>query len=252
MLDYDRTPIPAGYDAGRGYSPEALVFWLDAIAATAAGSKVETILDLGCGTGRFSAGLASRMHARVLAIDPSSGMLGQARLKSADPRVQFVRAYGESLPIGDASVDLVFISMVFHHFRDPDSVAMECRRVLRKGGVLCLRGATSDRLHTCPFLPFFPRTASIMDAVLPRAATVTATFRKAGFSLTRHEVLASEVAPSFVRYSEKLACRADSILLRLTDDEFVAGLAALEAHARTAPPGVGVIESVHLFGFRVH
>lgn len=191
------------------------------------------------------------MHARVLAIDPSFRMLDEARLKSAGAQVQFLRACGESLPIADASVDLVFISMVFHHFRDPDSVSRECHRVLRKGGVLCLRGATSDRLRTCPFLPFFPRTASIMDAVLPKAATVIATFRKAGFSLTRHEVLTSEVAASFLHYSEKLARRADSILLRLTDDEFVAGLAALEAYARTVPAGVRVIESVDLFGFRV-
>jgi hypothetical protein len=54
-VDSDRVPIASSYDTGRGYSPEVLEFWRDAVAATVVGSEVETILDLGCGTGRFSA-----------------------------------------------------------------------------------------------------------------------------------------------------------------------------------------------------
>jgi ubiquinone/menaquinone biosynthesis C-methylase UbiE len=41
-------------------------------------------------------------------------------------------------------VDVVFMSMVYHHFADPVVVAKECRRVLRDGGYVCIRNSTGE------------------------------------------------------------------------------------------------------------
>jgi ubiquinone/menaquinone biosynthesis C-methylase UbiE len=57
-VDYDLTSIPAGYDLGRDHSPEVLNLWMSVIDAHVDGKAISTILDLGCGTGRFSEGLA--------------------------------------------------------------------------------------------------------------------------------------------------------------------------------------------------
>ena len=56
-MDYDKTRIAATYDAARGYRPEVLKQWLDLVAAHAP-SAPALIVDLGCGTGRFTQPLA--------------------------------------------------------------------------------------------------------------------------------------------------------------------------------------------------
>src|SRR5436190_22356440 len=70
-MDYDATEIPAGYDRGRDHGPEVLDLWMNAIASHLGGQSINTILDLGCGTGRFSEALAIRFDAEVIGIDPS-------------------------------------------------------------------------------------------------------------------------------------------------------------------------------------
>jgi SAM-dependent methyltransferase len=65
---------------------------------------ISGILDLGCGTGRYSEALAGHFDAQVIAIHRSAKMLAEARKKSA-PRVEYARASGESLPLRDSSVE---------------------------------------------------------------------------------------------------------------------------------------------------
>jgi 2-polyprenyl-3-methyl-5-hydroxy-6-metoxy-1,4-benzoquinol methylase len=82
-VDYDRATIPAVYDLGRDHGPEVLNLWISVIEAHVDGATIGTILDLGCGTGRLSEGMAIRCSARVVGIDPSEKMLNQARRKPA-------------------------------------------------------------------------------------------------------------------------------------------------------------------------
>ena len=83
-MDYDLTNIPAGYDRGRDHGPEVLNLWMSVIESRVEVRSVRTILDLGCGTGRFSECLASRFGACVVGVDPSAKMLEQARQKQQD------------------------------------------------------------------------------------------------------------------------------------------------------------------------
>lgn len=131
-MDYDATAIPAVYDRARSHGPEMLDLWMRTIAVHVGDLPISTILDLGCGTGRFTDALATSFGAAVIGIDPSGKMLGQARAKAIQGRVRYVRSSGESLPLADQSIDLIFMSMVFHHFTNRRAVAEECRRVLRR------------------------------------------------------------------------------------------------------------------------
>ncbi len=246
-MDYDKTAMPSAYDAGRGYNPATLTFWLDRIAARAPAGGVSRILDLGCGTGRYSAALAARFGADVVALDPSRDMLAQARAKPS-PGVRYACAAGEALPLADGAADLVFLSMVFHHFADPDRVARECRRVLRPGGRVLLRAGTAEQIPTYPYLPFFPGAGPILRDVLPPRAAIEQVFARAGFSLADYELVPSETARDWDEYAGRVAHRADSILIRLSDAEFARGLAALGAHQ--VPRGEPVIELVDFFAFQ--
>ena len=144
---------------------------------------------------------------------------------------------------------MVFISMVFHHFDDPSRVAQECRRVLREDGVVCLRGGSAEQIDAYPYVAFFPRARSLMTMDLASVAAIEATFAGAGLKRTHHEVVPSEVAGNWIAFADKIAHRADSFLVKLTDAEFAEGLAALQDHARTAPSNEPVIEPVDFFAF---
>jgi ubiquinone/menaquinone biosynthesis C-methylase UbiE len=248
-MNYDKTEMPAAYDAGRGYSPSVLAYWLDIISQSVPKGSASQILDLGCGTGRYSNALADYYDASVIALDPSEKMLAEARRK-ASARVCCGRASAESIPLRDASVDMVFISMAFHHFEDPARAARECRRVLCVDGAVCLRAGTTERIEDYAYVEFFPGSRAILDRALQSQAFIESTFADAGFDLRHHQLVPSEAAESWRAYSEKIAYRADSILVQLSDREFELALAALREHARTAPPLEPVIEPVDFFVFR--
>jgi ubiquinone/menaquinone biosynthesis C-methylase UbiE len=249
-MKYDATEIPAAYDKARARSPEVMAHWMDAVAKqTRAGGPVGRILDLGCGTGRFSGPLAQRFGACVIGLDPSSKMLRQAVAKRDGPSVLHAIARGEELPLPDGSVDLVFMSMVFHHFTDPPRVAVECRRVLRAGGVAFLRAGTRDRIPSYPPTRFFPSSVPIMERTLVPAAAVVQTFEGARFETVDQGQLRQQIAPTYAAYAEQVAAGADSVLAQLSTGQMDAGLAQLRAHAERVDPSP-VSELIDWFAFR--
>src|SRR5882672_3923719 len=157
-MDYDATDIAQTYDRARDHGPEFLDLWMDVVAAHVKGQHIKTILDLGCGTGRFTEALRSRFEAEVIGIDPSKKMLEQARSKLSGSRIRYEHGRGESIPLPDNSVDLIFMSMIFHHFDDPALAARECRRVLRDGATAFLRTGTRERISSYPYVDFFPES----------------------------------------------------------------------------------------------
>jgi ubiquinone/menaquinone biosynthesis C-methylase UbiE len=118
-MDYDATDIAVSYDRGRDHGPEFLDLWMNVVAAHVKDQRTKRILDLGCGTGRFTEALRARFEAEVIGIDPSKKMLEQARSKPHDRRIRYQPGRGESIPVADNSIDLIFMSMIFHHFDNP-------------------------------------------------------------------------------------------------------------------------------------
>lgn len=230
-MDYDATEIPVVYDRGRDHGPENLQLWMNVVSSCVGRQPVTRILDLGCGTGRFTEALAAHFDAAVVGVDPSTKMLDQARKKLRDPRVQYRSGSGEAIPLADGSVDLVFMSMCFHHFTDPKAAARECRRVLREGGPAVLRTGVRERIPSYPYVEFFPTSRPIMDDILPTVAFVREVFESAGFSTESADIVTQQIAPDLAAYAEKIAAGADSVLAQLTEGEFRAGLATMRAHA---------------------
>jgi malonyl-CoA O-methyltransferase len=91
-------------------------------------------LDLGSGTGCFSRALAQTFpESEGIALDIAEGMLRYARPFGGANH--YVSGDAEHLPLGDASVDLMFSSLAVQWCPDFSAVLSEARRVLKPGGV---------------------------------------------------------------------------------------------------------------------
>ena len=107
--------------------------------------KVESVLDVPCGTGRFS-GFLPALGLRYLGGDASPAMLTEARRKY--PAVHFAALDLAHLPMADRSVDLVVCIRLMHLVRDAQLRAAflrEMARVARVGVVVDFRQRSSLR-----------------------------------------------------------------------------------------------------------
>lgn len=109
----------------------------------------QRIADLGAGTGYCAAGLTRRFpKAENVLIDLSHNMLLRAREKAPRWRSKqrFICADIDALPLGDASVDLIFSSLSFQWSNDLDIVFAECARILKPNGLLIFSSLGPDTL----------------------------------------------------------------------------------------------------------
>lgn len=121
----------AWYDTPRGRRVErAEHALLSALLAAVPGAR--SILDVGCGTGRFTAWLARAV--RVVGIDRSPAML--AEMRARHPRIPVLVGDAHGLPIPDAAVDVVLFLTTLEFLEDPLAALREAVRVARRGLIL--------------------------------------------------------------------------------------------------------------------
>lgn len=96
-----------------------------------------TLVDVAAGTGLVTvAGLELVGPAgRVIAVDPSPGMLAELRKKVS---VQVIEAFAEAMPLPDAQADFLSMGYALRHVGDLGRAFSEYHRVLRPGGKVCL------------------------------------------------------------------------------------------------------------------
>jgi len=246
-MDYDKTEIPTTYDKARALATETRRLSEDLLSVHVDGAEISLVIDLGCGTGRFSELLAGHFSAQVIGIDPSLKMLDQARRKPSIGNVAYWQGLAEALPLRDGSADLVFMSMVYHHFCDPSAVAKECHRVLRQGGYACIRNGTRE--SDFPHRHFFPALLPLIESDLPSRRDIGSVFKMIGFTPVVHQVITQVTAPNWPSFVEKSALRADSFLARLPDDEFRRGMAALRTLGDALDQSDAVTEEIDWFVF---
>ncbi|PSQ36612.1 SAM-dependent methyltransferase [Halobacteriales archaeon SW_12_69_24] len=91
-----------------------------------------TVLEIACGTGRFSVMLAER-GADVVGLDISAPMLGEGRRKAeragVTDAVEFMRGDAARLPFPDDRFDAVFAVRFFHLVDTPEEYLAEMARV---------------------------------------------------------------------------------------------------------------------------
>jgi demethylmenaquinone methyltransferase/2-methoxy-6-polyprenyl-1,4-benzoquinol methylase len=199
--DYDWLNQALSFGSGTWYRRQALLR-----AGLEPGMHV---LDTGSGTGVVAAQAQDIVGTggRVVALDPSLGMLSHAVKRGVRRRV---RAVAETLPFPDGRFDLLSMGYALRHVVDLRTTFQEYRRVLKPGGRVLLMEITppSSRLahrllsfymgRIAPFLARFGRGGkssremmayywdTIETCVPP--ATILQALAEAGFSKPERHV----------------------------------------------------------------
>lgn len=102
-------------------------------------SPVETLVDLGCGTGEMLFQLQNTAS-KLLGVDSSPKMLEQARKKLGQSHQGLDLRLGEMehLPLSDQEADLAILNMVLHHLPLPEAGIREVSRILKKDGLFII------------------------------------------------------------------------------------------------------------------
>lgn len=113
------------------------------------------ILDVGCGPGTISAGLADRVPlGQVTGIDSEPGVLTQAReLTEGRGNLQFTTGDVYALGYPSATFDVVHAHQVLQHLSDPVAALREMRRVCKPGGLIAARDGDYGAMVWYPAIP---------------------------------------------------------------------------------------------------
>jgi ubiquinone/menaquinone biosynthesis C-methylase UbiE len=158
-------------------------------------NEAETVLEIGCGTGKGLVEITNKVGAtgQVHGIDLSAGMLRQVQttlVKAGQrKRAALVEGDGARLPYQNASFTAIFLSFTLELFDTPEIplVLAECRRILVPGGrlgvVSMLKTAQPSRTARL-YEWFHTHIPAYVDC---RPIEAHSMIQAAGFTLVKHE-----------------------------------------------------------------
>ncbi|MEK6283114.1 MAG: class I SAM-dependent methyltransferase [Acidobacteriota bacterium] len=245
---YNESAAARRYDSARSLPPETNSLWLEALRSSMP-LGLGRVLDLGCGTGRFTRGLAETFGCPVVGVEPSAAMLKVA-ISRGEGNVEWKQGSAENIPLESQSVDLVYMSQVFHHLSNPQRALAEIDRVLTPTGYLAIRNGTREHNPELVWLKFFPEAWDIEEQRTPYAHEIEATVTRQQFVNVSHQTIHQLFASSYTEYFEKISRRGLSALIAISDATFDEGLERFKHWVGQQPRDAPVYEPVDFFVFQ--
>jgi SAM-dependent methyltransferase len=121
----------AAHDSYDVFQPIAKARIIDRFVALTRLQRGARVIDLGCGSGAFTALLRARGY-DVVGLDIAEELVEVGR--SRFPNIEFVQGDIEDIPFPEGAFDGILLSGVLHHFDSLSRCIEEVRRVLRPGG----------------------------------------------------------------------------------------------------------------------
>jgi ubiquinone/menaquinone biosynthesis C-methylase UbiE len=119
------------------------------------------LLDVGCGPGSITRGLAERVApGQVIGLDLSRETLAAARKEAAARglgNIEYEEGSVYQLPFPDGSFDVVYAHQVLQHLREPAAALREMLRVLQSGGLVAIRDVDWGTVSYWPADPWIDR-----------------------------------------------------------------------------------------------
>ena len=107
----------------------------------------QVVLDVACGTGRFTRAFGEAVGPDGLAIglDGARSMLSRAVSETSSPTVAYLRADAVEPPLLSSTVDAICCFAALHMFAEPERALDSFARILRPGGrIVLLTSARRD------------------------------------------------------------------------------------------------------------
>jgi len=183
------------------------------------------ILDIGCGTGAYTLPLAALAQSKVIAVDPSIGMLRHTQGKLvASSDLALLQADGQQLPLSSNSVDLVFMSYVLHQVRDRKHVLSEAFRVLRGGRNIAILTSSHKQLRLDLVHRYFPGLLRLNLGRFPSLPEIRSLLTASGFRRIGLSQLSTAQRTSLQALRDKVEGKYLSALALLPEEQFQEGL----------------------------
>ena len=246
---YNEVDAANRYDLARSLPAQTKTLWLEALTSSIPQQEIKNILDLGCGTGRFTAALGEAFRCPVVGVEPSAAMLDVARSHS-EPHVHWKQGQAENIPLESQAVDLVYMSQVFHHLTEPQRALQEIGRVLTPAGYLAIRNGTREHNRDLAWLKFFPEAFDIEEKRTPSKQELKESVCNQAFVMISQHTIYQLFASSYEEYFEKISQRGLSALIAITDEAFQNGVQRFHDWVRLQPRDHPVYEPVDLFTFQ--
>jgi ubiquinone/menaquinone biosynthesis C-methylase UbiE len=238
----------ADYDQSRALPEDTRTLWQQVLKSAIPAQNLDPVLDLGCGTGRFTSILREGFNGCLVGIDPSKEMLSIAQTQKI-PATTWQLGSAQNIPCDNESFDLVFLSQVFHHLPNAGEAIIEINRVIRPGKFLAIRNSTQDQLQYYEWLRFFPDAKAIELRRLPSQRELIETVTGYGFELNTHQTVHQIFAHSYLEYLEKIRLRGLSSLKMISENAFKKGIEEFENWIAIQEPDHSISEPVDLFVF---
>jgi ubiquinone/menaquinone biosynthesis C-methylase UbiE len=205
----------------------------------------ERILEVGCGTGSLTFGLARAAKVdKITAIDVSEVYLAAARSRNVDPRITIERGDVCALPFPDATFDRVLSQLVLQFIPDTGRALQEMRRVVKPGGIIA--AAVWNTSGGQPHQRLFWDTAAMLDPAagaargrsffrpMTQAGELKTVFERVGLvDIVEGTLTVAMDHPCFADFWEPIAT-GEGTLGKYVDSLSPAGLERLKHHVRDA------------------
>jgi len=192
-------------------------------------SPGEVVVDVGCGPGLLTRGLAEAVapNGAVLGLDLSPSMLALARKRcAAIPQVALARADATRLPVPSGAADAVTATQVLLYVQRPDTAIAELRRVLRpRGRVAIVETDWQTAVVSAADAALTRRMFAAWDSAVPSPRLplrLGPLLRDAGFTSVRVQaipVLATSLEAGGYAETMITQCAASAVSAGLLSDE---------------------------------
>jgi len=197
--------------------------WVSKIIQYGAINWNSTVLDVGCGTGRFPLRILALKQPSICGLEPSNEMLKNAVVKDEAKKILWIRGDAHRLPFDDSCFDCVYMTLVIHHLGNKELALREIYRTLKDKGTCVIMTNSHYRMKR-HILRDFPRLMAIDLKRFPPVPHIKKMMIEVGFkNVHYHVVKHDEGYTSTEEYLERVKNRYISTLTLLSEEQFQKG-----------------------------
>jgi SAM-dependent methyltransferase len=204
--------------------------------------QARRLLDVGCGTGRFSGMAAERLGVRLWGVDQSEEMLAQAQARGVRG-AGWRRASADHLPFRDGWFDAVLMRLVVHLLGESRPAAFqEAHRVLGPGGRLYVWTFALEHFPAFYLTPYLPGLPAVDLARFPEPRLLAVELEQAGFARARVRTHEQRMLVERADAAARVRGRYISTLHLLEPGEVDAAADRLDAEAAAGMPPLEAVQ----------